>query len=43
MFKSNGLNLMVNNCFTSFLFFFFEIYIVNVLLCTELFKKKFKY
>jgi len=43
MFKSNGLNLIVNTTFTSFLFFFFEIYIVNVLLCTELFKKKFKY
>jgi hypothetical protein len=43
MFKSNGLNLMVSTTFTSFLFFFFEIYIVNVLLCTELFKKKFKY
>jgi acyl carrier protein len=43
MFKSNGLNLMVNTTMISFLFFFFEIYMVNVLLCTELFKKKFKY
>ena len=39
MFKSIGLNFMVNTAFTTFLFFFFEIYIVNVLLCTELFKR----
>lgn len=37
MFKSNGLNLIVDTGYTSFLIFFFEIYIVNVLLCTELF------
>jgi hypothetical protein len=43
MFKFNGLNLMVNTIISSFLFFFFEIYIVNVLLCTELFKNKIKY
>jgi len=43
MFKSNGLNLMVNTNMISFLIFFFVIYIVNVLLCTELFKNKFKY
>jgi hypothetical protein len=43
MFKFNGLNLMVNTYILSFLFFFFEIYIVNVLLCTELFKNKIKY
>jgi hypothetical protein len=43
MFKSNGLNLMVDGTLLSFLFFFFEIYIVNVLLCTELFENKIKY
>jgi len=43
MFKSNGLNLMVDSPLLSFLFFFFEIYIVNVLLCTELFENKIKY
>ncbi len=43
MFKSNGLNLMVEPALLSFLFFFFEIYTVNVLLCTELFENKFKY
>jgi hypothetical protein len=43
LFKSNGLNLMISATLTSFLIYLFEIYIVNVLLCTELFKNKFKY
>jgi hypothetical protein len=43
LFKFSGLKISKVNRLLSFLNFFFEICLLNVLLCTELFVNKIKY